>query len=164
MTIRRLTELFYDQRRDRVLDVPKVTALVNTLETKLCREIFLTHESPPRAVFAFMGALPGGCGACASSPSRASSGACGPCGACGAREPYTDEWDDGYEDAELLVKAPYDGIYAAYIRWRADAAQNDVANEANSRRAFEAAWEDFARYWNERHMPLERAPYRGYKE
>jgi len=151
MTIRKLIEIFKDQRKDNVVGREKIIAYVNALETRLCEEVFLTHEAPPPGVFVFLGRPP--------------------------RPPRPDDWppfilhEPGYseewafsdvEDIPLLVKPPYDDIYRAYIQWQTDLANNDVVDAGNSQRIYLQAWNDFAKYWNRHHMPINKTPYRGY--
>lgn len=154
MTIQRLVEIFAKERQDNVIDAAKVLEYVNALETKLCTEIFLTHQYPPPGVFMFMGLpMPGQKpGDWPPLPSPHTPG-------------YSPEYSgDDYKDIELLVKPPYDDIYRAYIQWRFDLAHNDTFDATNSQRVFWLAYSDFEKYWHRTHMPMQDSTYRGYKE
>ena len=154
MTIRKLTEILKRERQDGVIGDEDVLEYVNALETRLCTEVFLTHEDPPPGVYMFMGLpLPG------TKP--------------GTWPPplpphppgYHEEWlPEDYRDIELLAKPPYDDVYRAYIQYRCDLAQNETINADNSQRIYWRAFNDFAKYWHRTHMPINKTPYHGYKE
>lgn len=153
MTIRKLIEIFKDQRKDDVVEEKRITGYVNALETRLCEEVFMTHEDVPPGVFVFLGRSP-----CPPKPGQWPPFIPHPPG-------YSEEWAiDDYKDIPLLVKPPYDDIYRAYIQWQVDLAQNDVVDAGNSQRIYLNAWSDFAKYWNRHHTPINETPFRGYKE
>lgn len=154
MTIQRLVEIFADERKDENVTEEKVTAFVNELETRICTEVFLTHENPPAGVFPFMGMTP-------------------PIQPPGNWPPlpvphppgYSDEWCfDDIGTIPLLVPPPYDDVYRAYIQWRVDLSHNDTIDAGNSQRVYYQAYQDFAKYWHRTHMPINNTPFAGYKE
>lgn len=51
----------------------------------------------------------------------------------------------------LLVKYPYDGIYAKYLAAMTDEINGDTSRYANSRTAFNNAYAEFAAYCNRTH-------------
>lgn len=153
MTIRKLIEIFKDQRKEDVVDEAKITEYVNALEAKLCEEVFLTHEAPPLRVFAFLGR-----------PHPAWKPGDWP--PFVPHEPgYSADWSfDDYLDIPLLVQPPYDDVYRAYIQWQTDLINNDTIDAGNSQRVYWQALQDFSKFWNRTHMPINKTPYRGYKE
>lgn len=171
MTIRKLTEIIKDDRQDSVIDADKVREYVNALETRLCTEVFLTHENPPPGVYLFMGLPPAHHG-----PGGPQADHGGPHhGPHHGEEPwppfvphaqgYSDEWSfDDWQDIPLLVPPPYDDIYRAYIQWQTDLHQNDAIDASNSQRVYWQAHQDFAKWWNRTHMPINKTPYRGYRK
>lgn len=163
MTIRRLIETLRRERQDDVIDEERVREYVNALETTLCTEVFMTHEAPPLGVFLFMGwPIPPDC----RKESRWT-----PHEGCEDRWPpfvphapgYSEEWSfEDWKDIPLLALPPYDGIYIAYIRWQTDLANNDTVDASNSQRLYYNVYNDFARYWNRTHMPVQTIKYHGY--
>lgn len=154
MTIQRLVEIFADERKDAHVTAEKVTAFVNELEAKLCTEILFTHEHAPTGAYLFMGLpVPGWKPGDWPPPPM-------------PHEPgYSDEYSfDDYKTIPLLVKPPYDDVYRAYIQWRVDMAHNDTYDAANSQKLYYQAYNEFARFWNRTHMPINRTPFAGYKE
>lgn len=154
MTIQRLVDIFADERKDAHIDVKKVTAYVNELEAKLCAEVFLTHEHAPTGAYLFMGLpLPGWKpGDWPPLPPPHPPG-------------YSAEYSfDDYKTVPLLVPPPYDDVYRAFIQLKTDMKQNDTYDAGNSQRLFWQAYNEFARFWNSTHMPINKTPYRGYKE
>lgn len=59
-------------------------------------------------------------------------------------------------DTELLIGAPYDGIYLLYVRMQGDLAAGDVARYNNSAAVFYDAYCDFACRYNREHAPVSR--------
>ena len=80
----------------------------------------------------------------------------------------SEERDPPFESSDktvpLLVPPPYDDVYRAFIQLKTDMKQNDTYDAGNSQRLFWQAYNEFARFWNSTHMPINKTPYRGYKE
>ena len=179
MTIRKLVEIFNNERHDGVISEELIRESVNALETKVCTEIFLTHEDPPPGVYAFMGMRP---------PMHRGRNirwnTSDPLDLGNPPEPYPephpehreklpfayhhepgydDDWVLGeVSDVTLLVPAPYDDVYRAYIQWRSDLAHNDTIDASNSQRVYSLAYQEFAKYWNRTHMSVNHTPFKGY--
>ena len=68
------------------------------------------------------------------------------------------------KDDELLVPFPYDDVYRAYIQWRVDMAHNETYDATNSQKLYWNAYNEFARFWNRTHMPINKTPFHGDKE
>lgn len=153
MTIRKLTQIIQDERKDVVVGEETVTEYVNALEAKLCEEVFLTHEGAPPGVYVFMGLpLPG-----------TKPGSWPPF--VPHKPGYSNEWTpEDYRDMELLVPFPYDDIYRAYVQWKIDMKHNDTYDATNSQRLYWQAYQDFAKWWNRTHMPITKVKYKGYEE
>ena len=153
MTIRKLTEIIKNDRQDDVIDAEKIREYVNALETRLCTEVFLTHENTPPGVYLFMGIPPVTGGPNQWPPFIPHAPG------------YSDDWSfDDWMDIPLLVPPPYDDIYRVYIQWQTDLHQNDAIDASNSQRVYWQAYQDFSKWWNRTHMPINKTPYRGYRE
>lgn len=67
---------------------------------------------------------------------------------------------DGYGDVdmekELLVSAPYDCIYPLYIEMQIHYYDGDTARYNNAASAFDAAYSDFAAWYNRTRLPIQR--------
>lgn len=68
---------------------------------------------------------------------------------------------DGYDVAtdkktELLVPFPHDDIYIKYLAAQSDKVNSDVARYVNSAAVFNAAYSEFAAYYNRRHPAARR--------
>lgn len=59
-------------------------------------------------------------------------------------------------DTELLIKAPYDGIYLLYLRMQEDLTAGDVSRYNNSAAVFYDAYCDFACCYNRKKAPVAR--------
>lgn len=57
-------------------------------------------------------------------------------------------------DTVLLIPAPYDDIYIRWLEAQIDYANADYGKYANSMTMYNAAYEEFVRYYNRNHMPL----------
>jgi len=154
MTINRLTELLAKERQDAVVTADDVRNMVNALETRLCMEVFLTHDGAPPGVYWFMRLQPpngvkrGGLWELPEWMLPSAPGYPGDCGEAAA-------FDAG--DIPLLAPPPYDEVYLQYCRWRIAQDNNDTYDESNAQRRYYSAYEDFARHWNRTHMPKETA-------
>lgn len=63
-----------------------------------------------------------------------------------------------YDDMEqtLLIPFPHDGLYASYITAQIDLVNGDISRYNNSITVFQAAYSDFAAWYNRTHMPTQR--------
>lgn len=66
---------------------------------------------------------------------------------------------NGYDEATaldtvLLIPAPYDDIYIRWLETQIDYANADYGKYSNSMTMYNAAYEEFVRYYNRNHMPL----------
>ena len=69
---------------------------------------------------------------------------------------------DGYDVAtdkqtELLAPFPHDDIYIKYLAAQSDKVNSDVARYVNSAAVFNAAYSEFAAYYNRTHLAAKRA-------
>lgn len=55
---------------------------------------------------------------------------------------------------KLIVDAPYDSIYEAFIKMKIDEENGETARYNNSVRTFNSYMDQFKKYWNRTHMPL----------
>ena len=151
MTIRRLTAIIRDERKDDAVSEGRITEYVNALEARLCEDVFLTHEGTPPGVYIFLGRP----------PERRRKHDWPP---FVPHEPgYSNEWTpEDYRDMPLLVAPPYDDIYRAYIQWQIDLRHNDTYDAGNSQRLYWQAYQDFAKWWNRTHMPKQKVHFHGY--
>lgn len=65
---------------------------------------------------------------------------------------------DGYDkdtdlDTKLLVPAPYDDIYIKWLEAQIDYYNGEIGKYSNSKTMFNAAYSNFARYYNRTIMP-----------
>lgn len=65
---------------------------------------------------------------------------------------------EGYEittdkKTELLVPFPHDDIYIKYLAAQSDKVHSDVARYVNSAAVFNAAYSEFAAWYNRTHLP-----------
>lgn len=74
----------------------------------------------------------------------------------GEFEPYVPE-DTG---RELLAGVPYDEMYCAYLKMRIDEANGETGRYNNSAAMFNAHLEEFAKYYNRTHLPLDAGRFR----
>ena len=65
--------------------------------------------------------------------------------------PYTAETD---ADTELIAPAPYDKMYVTFLMAQMDFYAADYDKFNNMQRRFEAEYQEFASWYNRRHMPL----------
>lgn len=70
--------------------------------------------------------------------------------------PYT--MDD--IDNQLLVEAPYDELYIAYINMKIDEANQETARYNNSVAIFDARYREFTKYYNRTFKPVNEAKFR----
>ncbi len=66
---------------------------------------------------------------------------------------------EGYNDntelnTALLVPAPYDEVYIRWLEARIDYYNGEYNKYNNSASAYNTAYMDYARYYNEKHTPL----------
>lgn len=65
---------------------------------------------------------------------------------------------EGYDDedsgSELLVKEPYSELYRYYLMAKICFANQETDRYTNEMLMFNAAYQEFANYWNQTHMPL----------
>lgn len=153
MTIRKLTALIREERKDDAIAEEKIIDYVNGLEAKLCEDVFLQHEGAPPGVYLFLGR-----------PAPWQKPGCWP--PYVPHEPgYSNEWTtEDFRDVPLLVPPPYDEVYKAFVQWKIDLTHNDVYDAGNSQKLYWAAWSDFAKRWHREHMPITKVMYQGYKE
>lgn len=64
--------------------------------------------------------------------------------------PYNDNTDP---DTELLVPAPYDGVYRYWLESQIDHANAEITQYNNSSAAYNSAFSAFERHYNRTHMP-----------
>lgn len=57
---------------------------------------------------------------------------------------------------ELLVPAPYDILYLRYLEMKIDYSNGEYRKYNNSTLMFNAAYEAFEKYYNRKHMPINR--------
>lgn len=60
-------------------------------------------------------------------------------------------------ETELLIPAPYDGIYSKWLSMQVDRIYCDVQRYNNSASLFYNEYMNFASYYNREHLPLSRA-------
>ena len=76
-------------------------------------------------------------------------------------EEYEGEYDDfdGYSpdrtDTALIVKAPYDNLYEAYLKMKIDEENGEMARYNNSATMFNSYMEAYKKHYNKNHMPLQ---------
>lgn len=77
-------------------------------------------------------------------------------------EGYDNEYDEfeGYSPeqtgAKLIVEKPYDALYEAYLKMKIDEENGETARYNNSARMFNAYFDDYRKYYNKTHMPLQK--------
>lgn len=69
-------------------------------------------------------------------------------------KPHTDS------DEYLIVNAPYDELYVAYLHMKIDEANQETTRYNNSLSIFEARYEDFKKYYNRTRKPVCEAKFR----
>lgn len=73
----------------------------------------------------------------------------------------TDHFDGYAEDTpdstELLVPAPYDDIYRAYLTKEIDRSNGETGKYSNSVTIFNSSYDTYYRYYNRTHMPVQTA-------
>lgn len=62
-------------------------------------------------------------------------------------------YTDDNLDAELLVKAPYDVLYIRWLEAQIDYYNGEIGRYNNSVQMYQAAYDNFQRYYNRTHMP-----------
>jgi hypothetical protein len=76
-------------------------------------------------------------------------------------EGYEGQYEDfkGYSpdemNAHLVVKAPYDVLYEAYLKMKIDEENGETARYNNSATMFNSYLEAFKKHYNKHHMPLQ---------
>lgn len=77
-------------------------------------------------------------------------------------EGYKNEYEEfaGYSadkvGTKLLVDAPYDELYVAYLKMRIDEENGETARYNNSSTMFNSYMEEFKKHYNKHHRPLHR--------
>lgn len=75
-------------------------------------------------------------------------------------EGYDGRYDlfDGYSPEKLgvglIVPAPYDRVYTAYLNMKIDEANGETARYNNSAALYNAYWLEYKKWWNKTHMPI----------
>ncbi len=64
--------------------------------------------------------------------------------------PYTDD------ATMLLAEEPYDVLYVSYIKAKIDEYNEETTRYANSAAEYNSQYQDYARYYNRKHMPISR--------
>ena len=72
-------------------------------------------------------------------------------GAVDTKLPYTDETRD---EQELLICAPYDGLYLWWLEARIDYLNGEFIRCNNALDMFQAGFRDYAAYYNRRYVPV----------
>jgi len=78
-------------------------------------------------------------------------------------EGYEGQYEDfkGYSPDEanvsLIVEAPYDVLYEAYIKMKIDEENGETARYNNSATMFNSYMETYKKHYNKHHMPLQKA-------
>jgi hypothetical protein len=57
-------------------------------------------------------------------------------------------------DTELIVPDTYSDVYIYYLQAMIDATNNEGTRYSSSMQQFNAAWQDFANYYNRNNMPI----------
>lgn len=76
-------------------------------------------------------------------------------------EGYEGQYEDfaGYSPDEtnvhLIVKAPYDGLYEAYLKMKIDEENGETARYNNSATMFNSYLETYKKWYNKHHIPLQ---------
>ena len=79
-----------------------------------------------------------------------------------SHEGYDNRYDnfEGYSadklSVSLIAKAPYDRLYTAYLKMKIDEENGETARYNNSARMFNAYFDDYRKYYNKTHMPLQK--------
>lgn len=68
-------------------------------------------------------------------------------------KPYT--VDD--MDRKLIVDAPYTEVYTAYLKMKIDEENAETGRYNNSAILFNAYYDNFAKYWNKTHLPINKS-------
>ena len=75
-------------------------------------------------------------------------------------EGYHDEYEEfeGYSEdklgAKLIVDAPYDELYVAYLKMKIDEENGETARYNNSATMFNSYMTEFRKHYNKHHRPL----------
>ena len=78
-------------------------------------------------------------------------------------EGYEGQYEDfkGYSPDEanvsLIVEAPYDVLYEAYLKMKIDEENGETARYNNSATMFNSYMETYKKHYNKHHMPLQKA-------
>jgi hypothetical protein len=57
-------------------------------------------------------------------------------------------------ETELLVPAPYDDVYMRWLEAQIDYYNGEIARYNNSMAMYQAAFDDYERFYNRTHMPI----------
>lgn len=60
-------------------------------------------------------------------------------------------------DHSLIVKRPYDELYVAYLKMKIDEENAETGRYNNSATMFNAYYDNFAKYWNKTHLPINKS-------
>ena len=72
-----------------------------------------------------------------------------------AYAPYEPDADG---ETELLVPAPYDGLYEHYLNAQMDMANQELGKYNNDAGLFDEAYKRFSGWWHQNHMPVRKYP------
>lgn len=76
-------------------------------------------------------------------------------------EGYDGRYDDfeGYSEdklsVSLIVASPYDRLYEEFLKMKIDEANGEIARYNNSRAMYESHMQEYRKYYNKTHMPLD---------
>lgn len=63
--------------------------------------------------------------------------------------PYTDD------SVYLLAESPYDVLYPSYLKAKIDELNEETTRYANSAATYNSQYQDYARWYNRTHMPIQ---------
>lgn len=63
--------------------------------------------------------------------------------------PYTDD------SVTLLAESPYDVLYPSYLKAKIDELNEETTRYANSAATYNSQYQDYARWYNRTHMPIQ---------
>lgn len=63
--------------------------------------------------------------------------------------PYTDD------SVNLLAESPYDVLYPSYLKAKIDELNEETTRYANSAATYNSQYQDYARWYNRTHMPIQ---------
>lgn len=61
--------------------------------------------------------------------------------------------DTEHMETEMIAKAPYDVLYVRWLEAQIDYYNGEIARYNNSMMMYQAAFDDYQRYYNRTHMP-----------